>query len=178
MTYMCLSAELNRGVANSPSYLWCHHSPTRGDPIVELMVVTVTTNLTSEGKEEDNNDNCPKKFEKNPRNMLYGSDKCAYLCFRRSKDVDPIGQLRVLYGDNSQPDEGFTRLGTPVYSGTTDSPDISSIYLSYATVSKGNNDVYVSVSVLVSVMVICMRLCMCLYSFCTFFHQKSLTCNS
>lgn len=118
---MLFTAELNRGVSNSSSFLWYHDSPTRGDPIVELKIV-------------NNEEECPNDFEKIPRNMLHGSDQTAFLIIRRGTESDPIGEIRLVYTDDKQPDEGFSRLLPPVYS---DASGSNSISLSFSTVSKG-----------------------------------------
>jgi hypothetical protein len=118
---MSSSAELNRGVGEGLSFLWYHDSPSRGNPIVELKI------LNSE-------EECPEGFEKIPRNMLLGSDQCAFLFIRRCKAVDPIGEIRILYGDESKADDGFTRIFPPVYGGSAGSKSVS---LTVSTVSKG-----------------------------------------
>lgn len=80
-------------------------------------------------------DECPEGFEKIPRNMLFGSEHKAFLIIRRGKNVDPVGEIRIVYSDDMQPDEGFTRVIPPIYSDAASSS--KSISLSFSTVSKG-----------------------------------------
>ena len=80
-------------------------------------------------------EDCPEGFEKIARDMLLGSEQCAFLFIRRSKAVDPIGEIRLLYSDEGQPDAGFTRLLPPIHSDAAN-PSCS-ISLSFSTVSKG-----------------------------------------
>jgi hypothetical protein len=123
------SAELNRGVgiSSSPSFLWYHDSPSRGDPIVELKILHIEGSL------------CPEGFEKIPRNMLPGSDQFAYLFIRRSKEVDPIDKIRLIFNDDSAPNAGFTRILPPVHRDIAASTSVS---LSISTVSKGMKKMY------------------------------------
>lgn len=153
--FFFLTAELNRGLSNSPSFLWYHDSPSRGDPIVEIKIV-------------NNEEECPESFEKIARNMLLGSDHRAFLVIRRSKESDPIGEIRLLYSNDRQPDEGFTRLLPPIYNDVSSSISIS---LSCSTVSKGrNNNIFNSneLNSLVFVLVLnyfCIDTCTHIFSF-------------
>jgi len=79
-------AELNRGSGGALCFLWSHDSEGRGDPIVDICILY-----------ED--EKVPPDFSKISRNVLKGSGKEAYICYKRDKDVDPIGSIRVLYGD-------------------------------------------------------------------------------
>lgn len=68
-------AEINRGLPGAPSYLWCKEDAHGVDPIVEIRIL--------KGESEDL---IPSSFEKLPKNLLKGSGKSAFLCYRRSKD--------------------------------------------------------------------------------------------
>jgi hypothetical protein len=114
-------AELNRGSGKSPSFLWYHDGAGRGDPIVELMVV-----------HGDSTEMAPN-FEKVTRDMLKGSSESAYLAFRRSRDVDPIGEIRILYGAG-EPDEGFVKI-TPAILGEGD----TAVFIACKYISKGES---------------------------------------
>ena len=123
VVFLFVVAELNRGLGGSSSFLWYHSNPTRGKPVVELRIIH------SEAEED-----CPDGFERISRDMLLGSEQCAYLCVRRGTEEDPINEIRVLYGDETQPDKGFTRLSPPIYS-TSDKSE--QVCLSFSSISKG-----------------------------------------
>jgi hypothetical protein len=89
-------AELNRGCGKLSSFLWYHIGAGRGDPIVEIILVH------EDGVEREG-------YEKIPRNILKGSGQSAYIYIRRGVDVDPIGDIRVLYGSNA-PGESLNSL--------------------------------------------------------------------
>jgi hypothetical protein len=78
-------AELNRGSGKSPSFLWYHVGAGRGDPVVEIILVH------EDGIERPG-------FEKIPRNILKGSGQSAFIYVRRGVDLDPIGDIRIVYG--------------------------------------------------------------------------------
>ena len=120
---LMLTAELNRGLTGPSSFIWYHTNPARGDPIVEL-------NIVHDGE------SCPEEFEMIARDMLQGSEQSAYLCFRRSKDVDPINEIRILYNESSPPDDSFSLVVPPVYSNPSDSTSINIIF---STISKGED---------------------------------------
>jgi hypothetical protein len=82
-------AELNRGSGKSPSFLWYYDGAGRGDPIVELLI-EYEESIEHPG------------YEKLGRNILKGMAQGAYIYFKRGVDVDPIGELRLLY-DSTTP---------------------------------------------------------------------------
>jgi hypothetical protein len=110
-------AELNRGCGKLPSFLWYHIGAGRGDPIVEIILVH------EDGAEREG-------YEKIPRNILKGSGQSAYIYIRRGVDVDPIGDIRVLYGSNP-PDDGFERVEPSVI------PTGDPVFLTVKHVSRG-----------------------------------------
>ena len=68
-------------------------------------------------------------FEKVARDVLKGSEQSAYIAFRRSKDVDPIGEIRIIYG-NAEPDAGFQKVDPPIYGHGNDAVSLACRWIS------------------------------------------------
>ena len=80
---------MNRGAGGPLCFLWYHESDGRGDPISEIAIL-------------HDDETVPPNFTKISRNILKGTGRASYICFRRDKDVDPIANVRIIY-DNQSP---------------------------------------------------------------------------
>ena len=79
-------AELNRGLAEVPIFLWYTHNDSKL-PISEVKLLL-------------DDEVCPEGFEKISRNVLKGSGT-AYFCIRRQSVPDElvVSNLAILYSD-------------------------------------------------------------------------------
>lgn len=84
-------AELNRSYCKLNSFLWYHDGVGRGDPIIDIKIIHEDNN------NNNNNDNL-EGYEKINRNILKGSNQSAYFYIKRGIEVDPIGDIRLVYG--------------------------------------------------------------------------------
>lgn len=95
-------AELNRGNGTTPSFLWYHDGPGKGDPIVDLIISHSESSQAETTPPTSPTPSVPDGYEKLNKNILKGgpSKHVAYIYFKRGKDKDPISELRLLYNDD------------------------------------------------------------------------------